>query len=277
MGFVVRENNVTDITSIGGSLIYSESVPLSGNFDVITVDLSGNPKSLVGLVGGTVSYYLLADVDASANIATSSLTPQFVDGVYGSGNDGNIQVSAGTASGTFNGNIYTFASTRPPKLLSSKNSLTNPFNGQLNVNASLGLIDLQFDVAVGSLDGGLNNGAELFNRTTNTKVADLVAITGNGNYLNTLDYKNVINPIRYTINFLPGLSFQADSIYYVNIKKGSFNPLATPNPTGEGISDQGLNFYGGISSGSELYFKISSILPLKLNAVTSSFHNTSYF
>ena len=278
--FVVREG-LTDITGspINGTLTYSESVPLSGNFDIITVDMSSNPRSLTS---GALSYFLLADVDASANIGTPSLTPQFIDGIYGSGNDGNIQVSAGTASGTFNGNIYTFASTRPPKLLSSKNSLTNPFNGQLNVNASLGHIDLEFDVAVGSLDGGLNNGAELFNRTTNTKVADLIVKYNPlnnpvvpGNYLSTGDYKNVVNPLSYDIKFLPGLSFKPDSIYYVNIKKGSFNPLATPKPTGDGISDQGLNFYGGISSSSELYFKISSILPLKLNAATSSFHNTS--
>jgi Secretion system C-terminal sorting domain len=281
--FVVKEGTV-DITSptINGNLDFSSSTANPTDLNVITVDLSAIPRSLTG---GPLTYYLIADVNANANISTPAITPKFIDGGYLSSTDKNIIVNQGTASGSFDGNVYTFASTKPPVLITAKNTAnpsktSNPFNGQLNVDAALDHIDLYFDTKVTSLDGGLNEGAELYNRATNTKVANLVSPFNvnntpvvPGNYLSTGDYRNVVNPLRYDIQLLPGQSLQPDEVYYVLIKKGSFDPLSVP-PRGTGISDQGLNFYGGISSNSTLYFKIASNKPLLLGAVKATLYNS---
>ena len=281
--FVVKEGS-TDITAptIQGTLMLSSSTGSPTDQDKVTVDLTAIPRPLFS---GPLTYYLIADVNATANISTPNLTPMFIDDGYdissGINNsfrtitDANIEVTKGTATGSFFGNTYSFASTKPPTLIATEGSNTSPFRGQLNVDAGLTSIALEFDVPVGSLDGGLNGGAALYNRTTNKKVANLIARSGAGNYLSTGDYKNVISPLIFDINFLPGQSFKADTVYYVTVKKGSFDPLAQPLPTGEGISDQGLNFFGGISSNSVLYFKISSNQPLLLNDITSSFNNES--
>jgi hypothetical protein len=71
---------------------------------------------------------------------------------------------------------------------------------------------------------------------------------------------------------LAGKSFKYDSVYYVTIAKGSFDPISS---TGTGISDQGLNFYGGISSPATLYFKISSNNPPNLTKISSDFQNAN--
>jgi hypothetical protein len=243
----------------------------AGYYDQVIVDWGLNPprKLFNPLTGNAVplSYFLVADVDATASISTPSLTPQLIDGGYGSPNDTDIITTNGTAlalGGAVVGNTYQFASTRPPVL---KAALSNPYSGQLNVDPGITYIDLAFDVPVLSLDGV----AELFKRSTNTKVANLVAVPS-GNYINSHDLASTVNPIRFNINFLSGLSFQPDEVYYVTIKKGSFDNITL---VGTGISDSGLNFYGGITSNGTYYFKISSLNPPKLTSALGSFSNTS--
>ncbi|GHN02788.1 hypothetical protein WSM22_42770 [Cytophagales bacterium WSM2-2] len=275
--FVIKEVSAAgtkDIKSptINGNFTLSHSTSNVNDLDLIIVDLSAIPRPLFSEPTKSLTYLLVADVNASANISTPAITPKFVDAGYLSATDKNIVVSKGTASGSFDGNVYSFASTKPPVLKVAKNSLTYPYSGQLNVDPAQDHITLEFDTKVGTLDGGLNGGAELFSRTTNTKVANLVAPMSSGNYLFSNDFTDVVTPLRYNIQFLPGQSFQNDEVYYVLIKKGSFDPI---NKVGTGISDLGLNFFGGISSSTTLYFKISSNRALLLgNAKGAIFSNT---
>ena len=275
--FVVKEGSI-DITTPGidGVLTYSSSTS-DDKMDIITVDLNAIPRPLYSATNQSLTYLLIADVNVSASLSTPAITPKFIDGGYYTTTDQNIVVTKGTASGTFDGNKYTFASTKPPVLKTAKNTLTSPYTGQLNVDPALSQITLEFDTKVSTLDGGQNNGAELYLRKDNTKVANLIAPLSAGNYLFTKDEKNVITPLTYDIQFINGNSFVADEVYYVIIKKGSFDPLVTathPQKTGTGIADQGLNFYGGISSSSTLYFKISSNKPIVLGDIKSTLYNS---
>lgn len=243
----------------------------AGYYDQVIVDWGANPPRELfnNLTGAAIprSYFLVADVDATANISTPTLQPQLIDGGWNTPTDDNIVTTNGTAiadGGSIKGNIYQFASTRPPVLLAGS---SNPFSGQLNVDPAITYIDLAFDVPIVSLDGV----AQLFDRATNTKVADLIA-RAPGNYLLSGDYSSTVNPIRFDINFLPGFSFQPDGVYYVLIEKGTFDNLTL---VGKGISDSGLNYYGGITSNGVYYFKISSPNPPDLMGASAGFMNTS--
>jgi hypothetical protein len=263
--FKVRDANGSDVTLQGATLAQGSSKS-NTDLDLIIVDWGTNPApSLFDASSGNSSpksYFLVCDVSVTADINTQKLTPQFISGGYGSLTAGNIVVSQGSASGNVIGTQYQFASTRPPTLLTTSGSGTNPFNAQLNVDPNIGQVDLAFDVGVWSLDGKI----ELYKRTTNQKIADLTAI--NGNY--SIDKKvATANPISFKIpsSVLP---LQTDSLYYIKIAKGS-----SGNNIDSGISDNALNFFGGISYNGALYFKVSSPNPPKLLDVKSSFFNTS--
>lgn len=283
---VFKNFNVTESTS--GSYAGSTTVTLSGatitkgatpataslgagNFDQIIVDWGVSPpRNLYDPLTGSAiprSYFLVADVDATANISTPSLQPKLIDAGWNTPNDTDIVTTKGTAiaqGGVVEGNVYQFASTRPPVLLANSSV---PFSGQLNVDPGITFIDLAFDVPVVSLDGK----AELFDRGTNTKVADLIA-RAPGNFTLSDELTSTVNPIRFDIVFLPGFSFQPDGVYYVVLEKGTFD---NPTRVGKGISDSGLNYYGGISSNGIYFFKISSPNPPALFGAVSTFNNTS--
>ena len=256
----------TTVTLTGATITKGNSGTNPGEFDQVIVDWGLNPpRPLYDGSGNPApkSYFLVADADATASISTPALTPALIDAGFGSPKDDNIITTQGTAvaqGGAVVGQTYQFASTRPPVLLAAQ---SNPFSGQLNVDPATTSIFLRFDVEVISLDGK----AELFNRDTNTKVADLIANPANTyNPIPTpLVFTNTANPIEFTIDFLPGFSFEADNVYYVTIKKGTFDNAANNGDgAGEGISDSGLNYYGGISSNGTYYFKISSQNPPNL-------------
>ncbi len=251
-----------DVT-LDGATVTKASSAGNGNFDLVVVNWGANPpRRLYDPSTGAArpkTYFLRADVDVSANIGSQRLTPQLIDGGYGSPTNNRIVTTRGSATANVVGQTYQFASTRPPQLLADQSS---PFNGQLNVDRSITQIDLRFDVQVWSLDGK----AELYNRVTNTKVADLIGI--NGVYSNSTS--PTAQPLSYSIQLLPGKSLKADSLYYVTVAKGSFNNSTN---IGAGISDNAFNFYGGISSSSILYFKISSDLPPNLADASSYFAN----
>jgi hypothetical protein len=262
--FKVRDLN-GDVTLQGATLTQGSSKN-NTDLDLITVDWGSNPPPpLFDANTGNPSpnsYFLICDVSVTADINTQRLTPQFIAGGYGSDTAGNFVVSQGSASGNVIGTRYQFASTRPPTLLTASGSGTSPFNAQLNVDPNIGQIDLAFDVEVWSLDGKI----ELYKRTTNQKIADLTAI--NGNY--SID-KTVApaKPISFKIpaSVLP---LQADSLYYIRIAKGS-----SGNNIDSGISDNALNFFGGISYNGALYFKVSSPNPPKLLDIKPSFINST--
>jgi hypothetical protein len=283
--------NGSNITSVGGVVTKVSSTNTVGIYDEIFVDLSAQPQSLSS---GPLSFFLIADVDASANTGTASLAPFFKDDGYGFPTDENSIVSNGTASGAFDGNLYSFASTKPPILKANKTiypgTKTRPYAGQPNVDPGITQITLEFDTNVGSLDGGGPGNAELWNRTTNKKVADLVLNTttpvvpvaspttpqqqASVSAQNTLS--NVYGTLLFDIVFPPSAPgpLKADSIYFVKIIKGSYDPNTIP-PSGHGIADYGENFYGGISDNSTLYFKVSSAVPINLWAVSSPFSTTT--
>lgn len=230
------------------------SLGSASNLDMVTVTFP-TPRTLYQ--GITRSYFLVADVDITANITTQNLTPQLIDKGYGYNTNSNILTTKGSSDGTVIGQTYKFASTRPPQLISSV-----PFNGQLNVDPALQYIDLTFDVNVLTYDSS----ALLYDRQNNVLIAKLKAI--NGLYDPNSNLSNVTtNPLRFEVQLLPGKSLKRDSVYYVTIAKGSFN---TGSNTGTGISDDGLNFYGGISYNGTLYFKISSPNAPKLVSTNSS-------
>ncbi len=262
--FKVRDVNGSDVTLQGATLTQGSSKS-NTDLDLVTVDWGTNPAPALFDVNtgnsSPKSYFLVCDVSVTADNKTQQLTPQLISDGYGSSTAGNIVVSQGSASGNVIGTQYQFASTRPPTLLTTNGSGTSPFNAQLNVDPDIKQIDLAFDVGVWSLDGKI----ELYKRTTNQKIADLTAI--NGNY--SID-KNVAtaNPISFRIP--SGITLQPDSLYYIKIAKGS-----SGNNIDSGISDNALNFFGGISYNGALYFKVSSPNPPKLLDIKPSFVNST--
>ncbi len=269
--FKVRQG-ATDVTTTGATVTpYYSNPSVTTDLDLVIVDWGSNtPVPLYDPNTGNplaVTFYLIADIDITAKIGTQKLTPQLIDGGNGRPTDANIVTTVGTASAGVIGQQYSFASTRPPVLKTSAVSLTRPYNGQLNVDKNLNHIDLEFDVQVWSLDGT----AELYDRTTNIKVADLIAT--NGNFVTQGGTSTpTANPISFSISWLNGNSFQDDGLYYVTIEKGSFDNLSG---TGSGISDDGFNYFGGISSNSILFFKISSPNPPVLSGASGVFSNLS--
>ncbi|MBS1682946.1 MAG: T9SS type A sorting domain-containing protein [Bacteroidetes bacterium] len=284
------------VATLGGTITYAASPALLASeapgqpragqidYDMLVIDLSSSPRPFRDPNNNSatsLTYYLFADVDVTANISTPSLTPMVTDLGYLNADDANILLSEGTARSDSSGQVrpvrgisFRFASTRPPQLLASQCS---PFNGQLNVDPAIDSIKLSFDVSVWSLDGK----AKLYKRVvngTNVQVADLIA--ANGEYYKFLDGSlstppMAASPINFYISFLdsvPGkkYKFQYDTVYYVNITKGSLN-----GNVGSGISDNGFNYYGGISSSSTYYFKISSNVPPTLSLAKTIFSNST--
>ncbi len=235
----------TDIAALTGAIATVESVASSGNFDKLNITF-GTPRTLYQ-AGVTRSYFLVADVDVTANISTPAMTARLIDRGFGDPTNNHILTSEGSATAEAIGQTYSFASTRPPQLITS-----SPFNGQLNVDPALGQIDLYFDVDVLTFDGV----AELYDRKYNKLIATLPALNGvfNGD-INDLASQTV-TPLSFDIP--AGVVLKPDSLYYLRIAPGSYDPVAGE---GTGISDEGQNFYGGISYNGTLYFKISSPNP----------------
>lgn len=258
----------TDVTTTGATVTTGSSTS-SANLDLVIVDWAGAGISLFDVNTGQPApktFFLVADVDVTAKIGTAAMTPQLIDGGYNTPTDKNIIITRGTARSTVEGQTYTFASTRPPVLLTNSTSLTRPFNGQLNVDKNLTQIQLEFDIPVWSLNGK----AQLLRRSDNLKVADLNA--ANGNFTTDGRLTPTANPLVFDIAWLPGNSFVDDELYYVTIAQGSFDNLTNQ---GEGISDDGFNYFGGIASNSILFFKISSPNPPALSFTRSVFSNLS--
>lgn len=307
--------NGIDIISKGGTYTIGASttpgefdlinVDLSGFVNLPNSNSLSTPANIV----------LQVDVSSTTNGATQTLIPYLVDAGFGSTTDANILVSNGTAYsigskiGTPNtsggakeidGIEFNFASANPPKLLADKNIypniLTSPFTPQSNVDPvrlagtlpTKPKLVLQFDTNVGVLDdptNGLTPTASIYDRTNSQKVADLyldvsgtqvqAIVAANGQTINnnavygqlTFNVCAVGQPTQFLST--PLLN---DHVYYVNIVQAGYNQL---NGKGAGIADVQLNFFGGVSDNSTLYFKTWSNTAPIVSDVSSPFNNTA--
>jgi hypothetical protein len=236
-----------DNVSAFATLTEIESVPGSGNFDRVKVAFtSDRPLYPDGSSPATVTYFLETDIDVTASNNTPKITPRLVD--LGQG-DNRIEITQGSAKVTVTGREYSFASTRPPLLVGAS---CVPPTGTLNVSKGITSIGLTFDVPVVTFD----KVAKLYYYNTNTLVATLEATNG------IFDSGTAIinTPPVKTMNFkIPdGVELRPDSVYYVTLAQGKYDPNTK---TGEGLSDDQLNLYGGITYKGIYYFKIASNKP----------------
>ncbi|MEQ8302207.1 MAG: T9SS type A sorting domain-containing protein [Cyclobacteriaceae bacterium] len=203
--------------------------------------------------GNSYTYYLSVDVDVSVNVSTAPITPYLEDlGFSDPQTNDHILVSEGSSSASVQGITRKFASTKPPVLVS-----TNPFNGKLNVDPALNVIELFFDVDVVTFDGV----AFLHERSTGNVVDQLTAI--NGLYVDPVNpgdptiKDQTVSPLRFQLS--GSYALIPDEVYYITIPKGKFSTIDPLDRAG--ISDEGFNVFGGISFNGTFYFKISSPNP----------------
>jgi hypothetical protein len=248
----INGGQAVNISSYGGriSLGQSDSLAATGaaaaSKNRIQIDFP-TPRALSTPAGASLnlSYFLFVDVDPSASSSASSLRPSLKDEGYRSTSDNYILTTTGSATASVRGANYTFSSINPPRLITS-----SPHSGQLNVDPNQRTISLTFDVAVVSLDGF----AYLYKKSDNSLLATLRASTGV--YVPPVgDPKSALTAAATkTIVFdIPsGLVLEDDEVYYIGISQGSFD---TKTNTGEGITDDNLNYFAGISFNQTLYFK----------------------
>jgi hypothetical protein len=250
-GNYVGANN---ITALGGTITKTQSDTLVSLGAAQTtrnrLQISfASPRKLNDL-SNPLSYFLVVDVNSTANNSTPKMLPFLVDEGYQKKTDGYIAVTSGSSTARVIGQQYKFASTNPTKLVSSL-----PKNGQLNVGISQNKVSLIFDVPVATLDGL----AYLYERSTNTLIATLKATSGQ--YIPVAagaDPRPAISTVvNDTIDFaIPStVVLKRDEVYYLTIAKGDFN---TQTNKGLGISDDNFNLFGGISYKGTLYFKTES-------------------
>jgi hypothetical protein len=248
----------TNVTAITGTTVAETQSPAliassapSTHKDMVTVTFPvGNYRSLKNRgQGNPITYFLVADVDATANLATPKITPQLLDFGFSAANNNSISTTIGSSLANVVGTTFGFASTRPPALIGS-----NPANGALNVDPNLNKIELYFDVGVWSHDQKIL----LWDRYSNTLVDELPLTGTNGFYPGPVTDPKSSPPIPLTFSIPDPSKLIADSVYYVTIAKGTFDPNTNK---GTGISDDGFNLFGGISYNGGLYFKIASNKP----------------
>ncbi len=251
VGAYSTSNNVTTI--VGTTVVEGQSPGMVtvGSRDMVTVTFPpGSYRSLRNRTQSTpLTYFLVVDVDATANISTPELTPQLRDGGYYTQTNASILTTAGSSSANVIGTQFSFASTNPPILASSV-----PANGALNVDSLQSTIQLTFNVGVWSHDQYIL----LYERSSN-QLIDTLKLTPltNGFYPGPVaGSPSNPAPLSFTVPFPD--KFIPDSVYYITIAKGTFDPNTG---TGTGISDDGFNLYGGISFNGGLYFKIASKKP----------------
>ena len=252
VGTYAGSTNVSTI--VGTTIVEGQSPTLVGlgapvtSKDMLTVTFPvGSYRSLKNRNQSTpITYFLVVDVDATANLSTPKITPQLLDGGFYSPDNNSIITTIGSSTANVKGTTFGFASTRPPTLLSSV-----PANGALNVDPLLSTVQLTFDVGVWSHDQTIL----LYERWSNQLIDKLTAV--NGQYPGPVA-GSTSNPTPLTFSIPNPGKFIPDSVYYITIAKGTFDPNTKQ---GTGISDDGFNLYGGISYNGGLYFKIASKNP----------------
>lgn len=233
---VFETTGTTYVTGLPQIVTNGGSITPVGN-DKLRINFSP-PRDLN--ITPTWSFFLMADVDATANGSTPPINISVEDGGDGSSTNGNIVTTRGSATASAIGlNTYSFAAIFPPSLAS-----TVPASGQLNVATDQPTIELFFSVPVTSLDGKV----VLTDQANDTSI-ELNAANGTGGSL--------ANPLVFNI---PSAHLQPDKVYYVTIAPGNL-----VNNTG--IRDQAGNLFPGISFSGTLYFKTARVEPPQLLTV----------
>ena len=246
-----------NVTLLNGVVTEGKSAALvnANHRDLVNVTFpAGSYRDLSGTT--TYSYFLMCDVDASANAGTPSLQPQMIADGYHSTTYSHIQVTEGSATAVgILGKLYSFASTKPPKIVFS-----NPANGQLNVDPDQATLQIMFDVPVFTHD----HKAYLYD-SLNNKVADLIAINGRyGTTDGTTGGNNTIPPTPPLTFNIPANTLNDNSVYYILIDKAVID---TQNPANSrGIADDLSNLFGGITYPGGLRFKTANQNPPKMTA-----------
>ncbi|MFO0488757.1 MAG: T9SS type A sorting domain-containing protein [Cyclobacteriaceae bacterium] len=244
-----------DITTITGSI-----APSGGDKLVVSF---GTPRNLS--TGLPTSYFLVVDIDPSANGSTPKLQPYIIDEGYTEPmNNGNIVTNQGSSysqnnlgvPGTISaGPTYSFAALFPPIL-----ARTYPTNGQLNVSKNQPNVMLAFNVPVWSLDQKV----QLRNLQTGAPVATLsLATTPLGAYpASTTSTANLTDSLYFDI---PPGTLKEDTLYYITVEKGALGrPELTLDPTNTGIMDQAGNRYPGFDYSGTFFFKVIDPTPPEL-------------
>ncbi|NOS94701.1 MAG: hypothetical protein HOP30_22550, partial [Cyclobacteriaceae bacterium] len=227
----------------------------------VTVDFtSGIPRDLSL---GSKTYFLMVDVDPSANAGTPKIRPYVSDD--GTVGDLNITTEYGSqfADGSNWDKEYNFAAIFAPTLIKSY-----PEKGRVDVDETQDTLSLVFTAPVWTMDSVVQLYRKSQKTNKDTFVATLRAL--NGFYDKELGILagTEIAP-RVPLKFkIPSGTLQADSLYFVRIAPGVFlDSLSTKN---KGIMDEGLNLFAGISYPGELYFKTSGNKPPTLLSSTST-------
>ena len=242
----------TTSTYISGSAVNVEQqgfADLTVLNDSLIVDFTtGTPRDLSG---GPLSYFLMVDVDPSANAGTPKVRPFIED--TGVATDINVDTEYGSqfVNGSNWTKEYSFAAILAPTLTKSY-----PASGQLNVDPTQDALELVFSAPVWTHDGEV----KLFRKSQKTDVDTFVATLNatNGFYNKELGVlAGSENPPYQPMKFsIPASTLQIDSLYYVTINKGEFiDSLSVDN---KGVMDEGKNLFGGITYPYSLYFKASN-------------------
>jgi hypothetical protein len=246
--------DIANVT-IGGKVTQPTSKSLLIDF----TQLGGIPRNLSSGGTGPVAartYFLMIDVNSSANSATASIQPSVIDlGFSDVVTNNNIITSKGsTYSHNSSGAVgatttaipYTFAAIFPPTLTSSY-----PANGQLNVDPNQPTIDLVFSVPVWTLD----NKISLYDKNTNTLVQTLTAMNGQYSGGNTANLSGTVaSPLKFS---LPALL--PNHLYYITIDGAKFNGSTALDNVG--IMDENANLFPGFNYSGTLYFKTANPVP----------------
>jgi hypothetical protein len=249
--------NDVDVTSYGAKLTVASKA--------LTIDFTqpgGIPRDLRAN-GGELTYFLMVDVDQSANANTPLIQPRFEDdGVHLSATNDNLVTSEGsgaaygslitpTTPAPIVGTNYNFAAVLAPTIVSSF-----PAVGQLDVDPAQPTIELVFSVPVWTLDGKI----KLYDYKTNELIQELTALTGQFAGRTGTRAGTSANPLKFQLPVL-----EQDHMYYITIAPGKYNgDAATDN---EGIMDEFNIVSPGFSYPGTFYFKTSNLKAPKLLTV----------
>lgn len=235
----------TNVTSPGiGATLTAGPTSLRVNF------AGGTPRDLSAPANSTLTYFLMVDVDPTANGSTPPIQPSLLDDGYPAANNGNIVISNGSTTSSVIGQNYSFAAIFPPGLVSS-----NPATGQLNVDPNKPTIDLVFTVPVWTLDNKIT-----LHDQTNPSNPPVVLNALAGQYAPpppNPTFGTQALPLQFDLTPIGGLA--QNNVYYITIEPGNFDNAVPANSTG--IMDQAGNLFPGISYSGTLYFKTANPNP----------------
>jgi hypothetical protein len=245
----IFESSSDNIYSPGGSEEDITGVGIGGVITLaaksVTVDFTqpgGVPRDLSTALNNELTYFLMVDVDNSANASTPLIQPRLEDGGLLTPTDGNIVLSNGTATSALVGTNFGFAAVNAPVVISSY-----PARGQLNVAVDQPEIELVYSVPVWTLDSKIY----LHKYKNGIIIAELPAVNGQYNQGNGELVGTASNPLRFTLPLM-----EPDSMYYISIPQGDFKDQLSSNNVG--IMDTTRNESPGFTYRDVLYFKTAN-------------------